>query len=63
MKRLVLTLAVALVTALSASAQRLTNPGDSVAIMEPVYHIFRQVIEGRFSPFFASLSGENSSDI
>ncbi len=23
-----------------------TNPGDSVAIMEPVYHIFRQVIEG-----------------
>ena len=23
-----------------------TKPGDSVAIMEPVYHIFRQVIEG-----------------
>lgn len=23
-----------------------TRPGDSVAIMEPVYHIFRQVIEG-----------------
>lgn len=23
-----------------------TDPGDSVAIMEPVYHIFRQVIEG-----------------
>ena len=23
-----------------------TTPGDSVAIMEPVYHIFRQVIEG-----------------